>query len=84
MRRSGHVAVAVAAAPLVASGCGGGGGTGPAPTGEAAVKRRAVEVEGGYRRYRLFTPPAVDDDDRSGVERPSRVVDSSCPYCDRP
>lgn len=63
MRSSRRVATAVGALVLVAA-CGGGGGTGPASSGEAAVTRRSVDIDGTSRGYRLFTPPAVDDDER--------------------
>lgn len=56
-RRVGTGAVLLA---VVLAGC--GGGSGPASTAEPAVVRRQVEVDGAQRRYRLFTPPSVEDD----------------------
>jgi ATP-binding cassette subfamily B protein len=47
------------AAALLLAGCGGSPSEAPA---EPAVTHREVEVDGTSRRYRLFTPPALDDD----------------------
>lgn len=56
-RRTGALLVATV---LAVAGC--GGSSSPPPTGEPALTRRSVEVDGVVRNYRLFTPPSVDDD----------------------